>query len=566
MQPSNDTSVGVIRAAQYLRMSTEHQRFSIDAQKLAISKYAKEHGYEIVETYADPGRSGLSLKGRKGLQRLLTDALDRNRHFEAVLVLDVSRWGRFQDPDQAGHYEFICRQAGLQVTYCAEPFGGEPNAMASLIKQVKRVMAGEYSRELSVKYSRAHLQHARLGFRQGGILTYGFRRQVVAENGDVKMVLEPGMQKELRSDRVRIVPGPPQELAVIKTVFELYVEQGWRRIDIVRHLIAAGIPGNLGRPWTSPMLRNVLNNELCIGCFTYNRTDQKLQSSRKSNPEELWVRAKVFPPIISEELFARAQERLLNYRVKKGSTGPRRKRSTKLMMLDHLRDLITEKGRVSQSIVDRAESVPSSTTYARHFGTLRNALNAVGYVEPMCISGAHRSWSKDQLKISLRRLYDEHGFLSRELIANDASLPSAGSIRRKIGNLPQVYEFIGAPKKGPSEILQEAIARRGEKMRGRSTGRAVRRGWSANILLERMRALLARAGYLSGPLIEADPTLPSVTTIVCRFGSLSKAYGAAGWHHDRRLLARLRRARMSSFKASKPLRPSKLGQDECGSH
>lgn len=550
MPGSNDASERLIRAAQYLRMSTEHQRFSIDAQKLAIGQYAKGHGYEIVETYADPGKSGLSLKGRKELQRLLTDVLGQNRNFDAVLVLDVSRWGRFQDPDQAAHYEFICRQAGLQVTYCAEPFDGEPSPMASLIKQVKRVMAGEYSRELSVKYSRAHLQHARLGFRQGGILTYGFRRQVVAENGDVKMVLEQGMQKELRSDRVRIVPGPPEELAVIQTLFNLYVEQGWRRIDIVRHLRAAGIPGNLGRSWTSPMLRNVLGNELCIGCFTYNRTNQKLQNPRKRNPKELWVRATVFPPIVSEELFARAQERLLASRTKRAPKGSHRKRQTKTTMLDRLRDLMTEKGRVSQGIVDRADSVPSTTTYARHFGTLRNALNAIGYVKPMCISGAHRSWSKDQLRISLRRLYDEHGFLSRELIAKDASLPSAGSIRRKIGKLAQVYEFIDAPTKTQGQILEEAIARRTEKVRGRAARRGVRRGWSAHILIERMQALLTRVGYLSGPLIEADPTLPSVTTIIGRFGSLSKAYRATGWHDDRGVLAQLRRARMRSLQTS----------------
>jgi DNA invertase Pin-like site-specific DNA recombinase len=37
-----------------------------------------------------------------------------------VLVYDVSRWGRFQDIDESAHYEFVCKQAGIKVAYCAE--------------------------------------------------------------------------------------------------------------------------------------------------------------------------------------------------------------------------------------------------------------------------------------------------------------------------------------------------------------------------------------------------------------------------------------------------------------
>ena len=52
------TSVTWVRAAQYVRMSSEHQRYSIDNQKAAIGEYATGHGYEIVATYADAGKSG----------------------------------------------------------------------------------------------------------------------------------------------------------------------------------------------------------------------------------------------------------------------------------------------------------------------------------------------------------------------------------------------------------------------------------------------------------------------------------------------------------------------------
>jgi len=111
-------------------MSTEHQRYSLANQADAIAGYAETHGYAVTRSYFDPGVSGLTFKERRGLQALLADALAPNPEFEAILVLDVSRWGRFQDLDQSAHYEFLCREAGVPVVYCAEPFRNDGSAEA----------------------------------------------------------------------------------------------------------------------------------------------------------------------------------------------------------------------------------------------------------------------------------------------------------------------------------------------------------------------------------------------------------------------------------------------------
>lgn len=55
----------IVRAAQYVRMSTEHQRYSTSNQEDAIAQYAARRGFEIVRTYADEGKSGLRLDGRR---------------------------------------------------------------------------------------------------------------------------------------------------------------------------------------------------------------------------------------------------------------------------------------------------------------------------------------------------------------------------------------------------------------------------------------------------------------------------------------------------------------------
>lgn len=68
------------RAAEYVRMSTEHQKYSTENQGDAIREYAARRGLEIVRTYADAGKSGLSLDGRDALKQLI-DCPERSGGF-----------------------------------------------------------------------------------------------------------------------------------------------------------------------------------------------------------------------------------------------------------------------------------------------------------------------------------------------------------------------------------------------------------------------------------------------------------------------------------------------------
>jgi resolvase-like protein len=96
-----------VQAAQYLRVSTERQEYSLDFQSARIANYAEENGFEVCQTYCDEAKSGLEIRRRTGLSQLLQDVVGGKQSYKAVLVYDVSRWGRFQDPDEAAHYEFL---------------------------------------------------------------------------------------------------------------------------------------------------------------------------------------------------------------------------------------------------------------------------------------------------------------------------------------------------------------------------------------------------------------------------------------------------------------------------
>ncbi len=112
----------LLRAVEYVRMSTEHQQYSTENQSDKIREYAIRRGIEIVRTYADAGKSGLRIDGRASLQQLIKDVESGSADFTIILVYDVSRWGRFQDADESAYYEYRCRRAGIQVAYCAEQF------------------------------------------------------------------------------------------------------------------------------------------------------------------------------------------------------------------------------------------------------------------------------------------------------------------------------------------------------------------------------------------------------------------------------------------------------------
>jgi hypothetical protein len=128
-------AIAPLRAAQYLRMSTDYQQYSLENQAAGIASFAAANNLKIVRTYLDEGRSGLKFGSRYGLQDLIDDIQVGQSDFEVVLVFDVSRWGRFQDVDESAHYEFLCRQAGVRVLYCAEPLG---NSLVSMLQCERR--------------------------------------------------------------------------------------------------------------------------------------------------------------------------------------------------------------------------------------------------------------------------------------------------------------------------------------------------------------------------------------------------------------------------------------------
>jgi DNA invertase Pin-like site-specific DNA recombinase len=351
-------------------MSTEHQQYSIDNQSDTISAYAKSHNMEIVRTYADAGKSGLTIENRPGLRQVIADVEAGSPGFSVILVYDVSRWGRFQDADESAYYEYRCRRSNIAVHYCAEQFSNDGSTIAALLKTIKRTMAAEYSRELSAKVCAGRARLIELGFRQGGRAGFGLRRLLVDRDGKPKFILNFGDRKNIATDRIVLVPGPKEEVDVVREVFRLYATQRWSPAKIARLLNARGLKGEDGKVWTRFRIRDMVTNPKYIGANIGSRYSERLCSRRVVNPPGKWVRRdNAFPAIVDPKLFQKSVS----------VSVARRNHFTDQELLEGLRKFLKENGRLTARLIIAAWDMPCTQVYDSRFGGLSEAYKLIGY-------------------------------------------------------------------------------------------------------------------------------------------------------------------------------------------
>ncbi|BDU57936.1 serine recombinase [Limnohabitans sp. MORI2] len=364
------TRKSTFQAVRYVRMSTEHQQYSTENQAEKINEYANKRGIEIIRTYADEGKSGLRIEGRQSLQELIKLVESGNADFQIILVYDISRWGRFQDADESAYYEYICRRKGIQVAYCAEQFENDGSPVSTIVKGVKRAMAGEYSRELSTKVFAGQCRLIEMGYRQGGQAGYGLRRVLIDQNGSIKGELNRGEHKHLQTDRVILMPGPDEEIKIVNQIYEWFINDGILETEIANRLNTLGIRTDLNRRWTRSTVHQVLTNEKYIGNNVYNRISYKLKKLRIINTPQMWIKKdSAFEAIVSTESFYTVQ----------GIIRARAHRFSNDELIEKLRMLYQKRGYLSGIVIDETEDMPSSSAYIQRFGSLIRAYKAVGF-------------------------------------------------------------------------------------------------------------------------------------------------------------------------------------------
>jgi DNA invertase Pin-like site-specific DNA recombinase len=361
-------SIGQQYAAQYIRMSTDTQTLSPTMQRAAIKKYADAYGLSIVESYEDEGRSGLTLRRRAEMQRLLSDVTRDDCSFTVVLVYDVSRWGRFQDTDESAYYEYHCRMHGVEVVYVQELFEHQRTPMAALLKSLKRAMAAEFSRELAIKVRLAQRQAVELGFQLGRTPCIGVDRMAVSPDRASRRKLADG-ERPRKGERVMWVPGPPVEQALVRRIFDEYMNSDETLAGVTVRLNREGVTAR-GRPFTLTMIKTLLDAEIFCGEFTWGRRKGAPQGQRRVDGDPAFIRvAKVMEPIVTREAWERAHsKRLTRLHVFNRS---------RLDLLAELKSALARNPALTATEM-RGNACAMPARYREAFGSVREAMRLAG--------------------------------------------------------------------------------------------------------------------------------------------------------------------------------------------
>ena len=233
-------------AAQYIRMSTDKQDLSPSVQKEAIAAYAAARGMEIVASYEDEGRSGVHLKNRPALLRLLHDvtrvqavrdrACLRREPVGALPGHGRRRVLRVPLPAARGRGDLRRRDVRR---------GGEPD----------HCHAQEHEAGNGRRVQPRPCQQGQGGPAPGGLprlsdgaaAALGYRRCSVSADGQRRVILDNGQRKLAATDRVEWVLAAHEEVGLVRRICELYTRTRLSFNDIARLGSAEGWRDHQGR-------------------------------------------------------------------------------------------------------------------------------------------------------------------------------------------------------------------------------------------------------------------------------------------------------------------------------
>jgi site-specific DNA recombinase len=294
-------------AAIYARVSSDRQREAntIASQTAALRAFADEQQFEVPPqwVFEDDGISGTSLV-RPGLERVRDLAAEGL--IEAVLVYSPDRLSRRYAYQVLLIEEFA--RAGVETLFVRGRHGSTPED--ELLVQFQGMIA-EYERAQIVERSRRGKRHrarqSEVSVLSGAPFGYRYIRKT-----------------DLSAAHYQIDQAQAQ---VVRRIFELYGVAGLSIDAIANRLNEQAVPTCKGNGWWRrstiwKMLRNpAYKGQACFGKTTgapRRRVTRPIRlrggviarnSARQERPPEEWIAIAV-PPIVSEDTFALAQERL----------------------------------------------------------------------------------------------------------------------------------------------------------------------------------------------------------------------------------------------------------------
>ena len=283
MKKENELKIGAI----YVRVSTGRQdehELSPDSQiKLALD-YAKKNNIIVPNEYIFHEKGGVSGKHadkRPYFQEMIGLAKSKEHPIDVIIVWKFSRFARNQE-ESIVYKTMLRKNCDVDVVSISEPLVDGP--FGSLIERIIEWMDEYYVIRLSGEVTRGMTENAKRGNYQARP-PLGYK---IEHKGEVPVIV-------------------PEEAEIVRMIFHKYVNERLSILEICRQLNALGLKTSRGKAFERRSLNYILQNIAYTGKTRWNRTENE---TNRIKPENEWIIADgKHPPIISEELFAAAQER-----------------------------------------------------------------------------------------------------------------------------------------------------------------------------------------------------------------------------------------------------------------
>ena len=273
-----DVSTQTKRVAVYARRSSvdSDKDRSITEQVAECRRWAATLGFEVVKVYEELG-SGVTATDRPHFMRMVAEAEGSPRPFDAIVCLDVSRFGR-TDIDEAGYWRHRLRLAGVEARFVHDDarLSGEAGPIMGAVLQHS---AREHSIKTALRVTMGQVAAAERGCWPGGIAPFGYR-----------LVRREGWNGIGRRDSRLIVD--EREAKIVREAFELYAK-GKGTSAVAGALNAKLYRTRKGKLFSTSVLQKLLANPVYRGDIERCRT----RRVRNSGPGSKFFRGSSHGPV-----------------------------------------------------------------------------------------------------------------------------------------------------------------------------------------------------------------------------------------------------------------------------
>jgi DNA invertase Pin-like site-specific DNA recombinase len=295
----------IYNAGIYVRLSQEDERagesLSIENQKLILTKYVKEQGWNLVDTYVDDGWSGTDFD-RPAVQRLLSDA--QSGKINLIICKDLSRFGR--NYIEVGRYvDYIFPSYNIRFIALDDNVDTTSKNTAALDMMPIINLFNEWHAASTSKKIKAVIEaDAKAGKYRASCAPFGYIK------GDDPKKL-PVIDLEAAAIVRRIFEMRSQGISPYHICNKLNEEHILIPSDYYYKRIGKPNPRRTKHLWNAEMLRQMLKNPTYLGNLVQLRTttvSYKNHKTIKRDPEDMVVIENTHEPIISQELWDKVRE------------------------------------------------------------------------------------------------------------------------------------------------------------------------------------------------------------------------------------------------------------------